>query len=50
MEKLDSNLDYLFKSNNKKFSLKTIALIANQMMKAMRSLHSHSYLHRDIKP
>lgn len=50
MEKLDSNLDYLFKKNNKNLSLKTIALISNDMMKAMKALHSHQYLHRDIKP
>ena len=50
MEKLDANLDFLFKKNNKKLSLKTIALISNDMMKAMKALHSHRYLHRDIKP
>lgn len=29
MEKLDKNLDMLYKSLNKTFSLKTLALIAN---------------------
>jgi hypothetical protein len=31
MEKLDENLDSIFKANGRKFELKTIALIANQM-------------------
>lgn len=50
MEKLQENLDNHFRVNHKKFSLKTIALISNEMMKAMKSLHAHGYLHRDIKP
>ena len=50
MEKLDENLDNLFRMNDKKFSLKTIALITNQMVEAMMEMHSKGYLHRDIKP
>ena len=50
MEKLDQNLDFLFKNHDRHFSLKTISMIANQMMDSMRSLHQHGYLHRDIKP
>lgn len=39
MEKLHENLDHLYRVEEKKFSLKTIALISNQMMEALRSMH-----------
>ncbi len=50
MEKLGENLDVLHKARNRAFSLKTIALIANEMMKSLKELHAHGYVHRDIKP
>ena len=50
MEKLDRNLDDIFKELKKSFSLKTIALIANEMIQSVTALHENAILHRDIKP
>lgn len=50
MEKLDRNLEELFIERAKKFSLQTTAIIATQMMTALRDLHESGYLHRDLKP
>ena len=50
MEKLNQNLDDIFRSFQKKFSLKTLALITNELLLSVAALHEHSILHRDIKP
>ena len=47
---LGMNLEKLFKVCNYKFSLKTVLMLAMQMIARIESLHSKSYLHRDIKP
>jgi serine/threonine protein kinase len=50
MEKLDKTLNALYIEQNRTFSLKTLALIANELMVSLMELHKHGYLHRDIKP
>lgn len=50
MERLDRNLEEIFVERNKKFTLQTTALIAGQMVTALRDLHESGYLHRDLKP
>jgi serine/threonine protein kinase len=50
MERLDKTLNALYTQLNRTFSLKTMALIANQLMVSLKELHAHGYLHRDIKP
>jgi serine/threonine protein kinase len=47
---LDKNLDKLHSMCNKKFSLKTTLMIADQILTRLQFLHSKGYVHRDIKP
>lgn len=50
MDALGPSLHDLFLFCGKKFSLKTILLIADQALSRIRFLHSKGYLHCDIKP
>lgn len=50
MDLLGPNLDELHVSNNGVFSMKTMCLLACQMITRLQSLHKHNYIHRDIKP
>jgi serine/threonine protein kinase len=47
---LDKNLEEIFIERKKQFSLQTMALIAKQMVIALKDLHESGYLHRDLKP
>ena len=35
---------------SKKFSIKTITMIALQMLQRLESIHKYGYVHRDLKP
>lgn len=50
MDLLGQSLDSLFEKNNKKFSLKTVLLLVDQMLTRIEELHEHDYIHRDLKP
>jgi len=50
MELLGPNLEELYSANNSKFSLKTLCIMASQMISRLESLHKHDFIHRDIKP
>ncbi|EAR82969.2 casein kinase (macronuclear) [Tetrahymena thermophila SB210] len=47
---LDKSLDKLFNICKKKFTLKTVLMIADQMLTRLQHFHSRGYVHRDIKP
>ena len=51
MDLLGHNLEELMKHNSsKRFSLKSVLMIADQMLTRLNNLHDKDYIHRDLKP
>ena len=50
MELLGRDLWTLFQNNKCSFTLKTVLMLAEQMIERLKFFHSKGYIHDDIKP
>lgn len=50
MEKLSDDLETLFRYCGYKFSLKTVLMLADQILERIEYMHCKNLVHRDIKP
>jgi serine/threonine protein kinase len=50
IQRLGHSLEHLFKYCGHQFSLKTVLLLADQMLQRLETLHNNRVIHRDLKP
>ena len=48
LELLGPNLEDLFEFSSKRFSLKTVLLLCEQILSRIESVHSKSFIHREV--
>ena len=50
MDLMGPSLESLFNQSLRKFSLKTVLMLIDQMISRIEFIHKHHFIHRDIKP
>ena len=50
MELLGRSLDHLFEDCKQRFTLKTVLMLAEQMIETIEFIHSKNYVHYDLNP
>jgi serine/threonine protein kinase len=50
IQRLGHSLEHLFKYCDRRFSLKTVLLLGDQMLQRLETLHDNRVIHRDLKP
>ena len=50
IEMLGPSLEDLYNFCGRKLSMKTVLLLADQLLQRIQTLHERGYIHRDLKP